>query len=162
PRRVLQPLATRFCTSFRMTCLVVVSARKYRQIKTDIQPILTDLEMGSTLGDRIPGVTVEVYKVRARNSDSTPGKSGGYRIVYQVTSENTVILIPVYSKTEQSDISRQEIRNIITEYQQEYVETVANNEDEEPLTNEQRAEQGASENDDRERSASDDHTNEEA
>lgn len=114
--------------------------------------------MGVTPGDRITGVMVEVYKVRARNSDSTRGKSGGYRIVYQVTSENAVILITIYSKTEQSDISPQEIRNIIIEYQQEYVETAANNEDEGLLTNEQ----WASEDDDQKRSASDDHTNEKA
>jgi mRNA-degrading endonuclease RelE of RelBE toxin-antitoxin system len=98
-------------------------AKKYRHIKADVQPILDDIENGQTPGDRIPGVQFEVYKVRARNSDSARGKSGGYRIIYQRTLEMTVILITIYSKTEQSDISPQEIQSIINHYEPEQQET---------------------------------------
>jgi len=63
-------------------------------------------------------VVPEIYKVRTRNADSAKGKSGGYRIVYQKTPENTIILLTVYSKTEQSDISVQEIQSIIDVYAQ--------------------------------------------
>lgn len=94
-------------------------ARRYRRIQTDIQPVLAALETGATLGDRITGVPVEVYKVRAANSDRARGKSGGYRMIYQITEENTVILITIYSKTDQSDITAQEIRAIITAYDRE-------------------------------------------
>lgn len=59
-------------------------AKKYRHIKADIQPILTALDSGETPGDRIPGVPVAIYKVRARNSDRARGKSGGYRIIYSI------------------------------------------------------------------------------
>lgn len=94
-------------------------AKKYRRIQTDVQPILADLQSGNLPGDRIPGTSIEIYKVRARNSDSTKGKSGGYRMIYQNTQENTVILITIYSKTEQSDISPQEIQAIIQGYEEE-------------------------------------------
>ena len=93
-------------------------AKKYRRIQTDIQPTLTDLQEGQLPGDHIPDVVPEIYKVRTRNADSAKGKSGGYRIVYQKTPENTIILLTVYSKTEQSDISVQEIQSIIDAYAQ--------------------------------------------
>jgi mRNA-degrading endonuclease RelE of RelBE toxin-antitoxin system len=92
-------------------------AKKYRRIKIDIQPLLTDLEAGKTPGDQIPGLDVVIYKARARNSDRVKGKSGGYRIIYQKTTNLTSILITIYSKTEQADISREEIRTIITAYE---------------------------------------------
>jgi mRNA-degrading endonuclease RelE of RelBE toxin-antitoxin system len=91
-------------------------ARKYRRIKTDIQPVLDELEQGGTPGDRIPGVSAVVYKIRVRNSDSGKGKRGGYRILYQVYSETRIILVTVYSKTEQADITSDEIRSIIDQY----------------------------------------------
>jgi len=92
-------------------------AKKYRRIKIDVQPLLTDLEAGKTPGDQIPGLDAVIYKVRARNSDSAKGKSGGYRIIYQKTTDLTIILITIYSKTEQADISLEEIRTIITAYE---------------------------------------------
>lgn len=92
-------------------------ARKYRRIKTDLQPLMTELEAGSTPGDRIPGVAVEVYKVRIRNSDSARGKRGGYRLLYQVTPAKTIILVTLYAKTEQADIALHEIQAIIATYQ---------------------------------------------
>jgi mRNA-degrading endonuclease RelE of RelBE toxin-antitoxin system len=95
-------------------------AKKYRRIKTDIQPLLDDLEAGKTPGDKIPGLAVVIYKVRVRNSDSAKGKSGGYRIIYQQASDTTIILITMYSKTEQADISPAEIREIITAYEREH------------------------------------------
>jgi mRNA-degrading endonuclease RelE of RelBE toxin-antitoxin system len=93
-------------------------AKKYRRIRQDIQPTIDDIAAGNTPGDRIPGVLSEIYKARARNTDSSRGKSGGYRIIYQRTSENTIILITLYSKTEQSDVSLQEIQSIVTTYKQ--------------------------------------------
>jgi mRNA-degrading endonuclease RelE of RelBE toxin-antitoxin system len=94
-------------------------ARKYRRIKQDVQPLLDDLGARKTPGDRIPGVPDEVYKARARNSDSQRGKSGGYRLIYEVTPEDTIILLTIYSKTEQEDISVQDIAAIIIAYAHE-------------------------------------------
>ena len=65
---------------------------------------------------KIPGVTVEVYKVRAQNTDSGKGKSGGYRIIYQRTTEGVIVLVTLYSKAEQGDIAPHEIRRILLDY----------------------------------------------
>jgi len=59
-------------------------AKKYRQIQTDIQPVLDELIQGNFIGNQITGTQYTVYKVRAKNSDSQVGKSGGYRLIYQV------------------------------------------------------------------------------
>ncbi len=55
----------------------------------------------------------EVFKVRAPNSDASRGKSGGYRVIYFVKSESELVLVTVYSKTEQGDIVPEDIRQII-------------------------------------------------
>ena len=93
-------------------------AKKYRHIKSDMQSILDTLETGANPGDQIPGIAFKIYKVRIRNSDSMKGKRGGYRLIYQETPDNAIILITIYVKTEQSDISPQEIQAIITTYEQ--------------------------------------------
>ncbi len=88
-------------------------AKKYRHIQSDLQPILDQLASGSKPGDQVPQVRYEVFKVRAKNSDALKGKSGGYRLIYYVKSESEVILVTVYSKTEQADIAPEDIRQII-------------------------------------------------
>ena len=52
-------------------------------------------------------------KVRLKNSDSQRGKSGGYRLIYWIVSTDLIILLDVYSKSDQSDIEVDEIRQII-------------------------------------------------
>lgn len=91
-------------------------ARKYRSIKADLQPLLDTLQQGQTPGDQIPNVQYEVFKVRLSNSDSGKGKSGGYRVVYQRTTDGLSVLTTIYSKTEQEDISPGELRTIIVAY----------------------------------------------
>ena len=90
-----------------------VLAKKYRQIQADLQPILEQLQMGSFLGDQIYGIGSTVMKVRIRNSDSQRGKSGGYRLIYWISSTELIILLDIYSKSDQQDIEVAEIRQII-------------------------------------------------
>ncbi len=88
-------------------------AKKYRDIHDDVQPLIDQLVGGAKPGDQISGVDQEVFKVRARNSDAGKGKSGGYRIIYHVKSEAEIVLITIYSKSEQGDVAAAEIRRII-------------------------------------------------
>ncbi|WP_365672290.1 hypothetical protein [Okeania sp. SIO3I5] len=43
--------------------------------------------------------------MRIKNSNIQKGKSSGYRLIYQVESETSVLLLTIYSKTEREDIS---------------------------------------------------------
>jgi mRNA-degrading endonuclease RelE of RelBE toxin-antitoxin system len=92
-------------------------AKKYRRIRSDVQPIINELIQGKKPGDQIPGVRHEVFKARVRNSDTTRGKSGGYRVIYYRSGNGPTVLVTIYSKTEQSDITPAEIRRIILEYE---------------------------------------------
>lgn len=97
-------------------------AKKYRNIRNDIQPIIEQLEKGELLGTQITGIDYEVFKLRVRNSDIQKGKSGGYRLIYYVKTENGIILLTIYTKSEQNDIAAYAIRSIIAEYEQRVVE----------------------------------------
>jgi mRNA-degrading endonuclease RelE of RelBE toxin-antitoxin system len=96
-------------------------AKKYRSIHNDIQPIIEQLEQGQLPGDQIPGVGYAVFKLRVRNSDTQKGKSGGYRLIYYVKTTMGIILLTLYTKSEQVDIAAEDIWNIITEYEQQGV-----------------------------------------
>lgn len=92
-------------------------AKKYRHIRDDIAPIIITLQAGELLGDRIPGVGYVIFKVRVPNQDRAKGKSGGYRIIYYMKTAVDIILVTIYSKTEQADISTAQIRSIVDELQ---------------------------------------------
>lgn len=121
------PSALFFTTEFKRNIRQL--AKKYRHIKSDLQPLFNELGQGQTPGDQIPGVQFEAFKVRVRNSDSRKGKSGGYRVIYQRTLEGANILITIYSKTEQEDVAANEIRRIILDYESEQPATEAANQE---------------------------------
>jgi addiction module RelE/StbE family toxin len=109
------PVQVRFTPEFKRNLRQL--AKKYHHIKSDLQPILDQLASGSKPGDQVPQVRYEVFKVRAKNSDARKGKSGGYRLIYYVKSDSEVILVTVYSKTEQADIAPEDIRRVILDWE---------------------------------------------
>jgi len=96
-------------------------AKKYRSIQNDIQPIIEQLEQGELPGDQIPGVGYAVFKLRVRNSDIPKGKSSGYRLIYYVKTATGIILLTVYTKSEQVDIAAKDVQGIIAEYDQQLI-----------------------------------------
>lgn len=90
-------------------------SRKYRQIKKDVSPIIEALQAGEMVGDQIIGAAYTLYKVRASNSDSQRGKSGGYRVIYYLKTETRCILVTIYSKSDQANITAQTLNRIINE-----------------------------------------------
>ncbi|WP_289501423.1 type II toxin-antitoxin system RelE/ParE family toxin [Gloeocapsopsis sp. IPPAS B-1203] len=93
-------------------------AKRYRRIQTDIQPVLDNLHLANFIGEQVSGTKYTVYKVRARNSDAQSGKSGGYRLIYQIESPASVILHLIYAKSEQATITAEEIQQLIESYQE--------------------------------------------
>lgn len=73
-------------------------------------------------GDQIPDVGYAVFKLRVRNSDTQKGKSGGYRLIYYVKTARGIILLTIYTKSEQVDIAADDLRSIIAEYDQRVTE----------------------------------------
>ncbi|NJL80972.1 MAG: type II toxin-antitoxin system RelE/ParE family toxin [Richelia sp. SM2_1_7] len=97
--------------------------KKYRSIRNDVQPIIEQLEGGELPGDQISGIGYEVFKLRVKNSDIQKGKSGGYRLIYYVKTATGIILLTIYTKSEQADIAADDIKNIIFDYEQSVVES---------------------------------------
>lgn len=89
-------------------------SKRYRQIQNDLQPIFTELQAGNFIGDQISGVDYTVFKVRAKNSDIPTGKSGGYRVIYQLVSPDLALLLLIYAKSDQADVSIEEIEDAIS------------------------------------------------
>ena len=88
-------------------------SKRYRKIRSDLEPILDQLRQGETIGDQIRGVGFPVYKLRVKNSDIQKGKSGGYRLIYWLKLKDTIVLLDIYSKSDQVDMDIQVIRKII-------------------------------------------------
>ena len=93
--------------------------KRYRSIRSDIQPLIEQLQAGELPGDRIAGVKYQIFKVRLKNSNLQKGKSGGYRVIYYVKTEQEVILATIYSKSDISDVSNEVIEEAIAQYEQE-------------------------------------------
>ncbi|MGH1396522.1 MAG: type II toxin-antitoxin system RelE family toxin [Trichormus sp.] len=93
-------------------------AKRYRSIRSDIQQLIEQLQAGETPGDRIAGVKYQVFKVRLKNSDIQKGKSGGYRVIYYLKTEQEIILTTIYSKSDISDVGNEVIEEAIAKYEQ--------------------------------------------
>jgi mRNA-degrading endonuclease RelE of RelBE toxin-antitoxin system len=91
-------------------------AKKYPHIRSDVQPLIDQLQRGEWIGEQVQGTGYTIFKARIRNSDISRGKSGGYRAIYYLKTQTAIVLITIYSKTEQSDISPAKIRKILTEF----------------------------------------------
>jgi mRNA-degrading endonuclease RelE of RelBE toxin-antitoxin system len=108
------PIEIRFTPDFKKQLRKL--EKRYRKIKSDLEPILMQIQMGEIVGDRLQGLDAEVFKVRVRNSDVNRGKSGGYRVICWLKLPECVVLLDIYSKSDRDDIETNIIQNIITEF----------------------------------------------
>ncbi len=90
-------------------------SKRYRNIRSDTQEVLEQIQAGNFIGDRLVGLgeNYVVIKVRVKNSNIQKGKSAGYRLVYQVESPTNVLLLTIYAKSDRDDISPSEIFSIL-------------------------------------------------
>lgn len=92
-------------------------AKKYPAVLKQFEKLAEQLKADERPGDKIPHVGRDVYKVRLANPSAKRGKSGGFRVIYYVQLVDSVLMVTIYSKTEQIDISPEEIRRIVDETQ---------------------------------------------
>jgi mRNA-degrading endonuclease RelE of RelBE toxin-antitoxin system len=110
------PISVKFTDEFEEKTYRL--SKKYRSIRKDLEPIIAQLEEKVVLGDRLAGFgsNLYVYKVRVKNSDIQKGKSAGYRIIYLLESERSILLLTIYSKSEQEDITVNQIQSILDDF----------------------------------------------
>ncbi len=54
--------------------------------------------------------------MRVRNTNIQKGKSSGYRLIYQLESPTSILLLTIYSKSDREDIGVNEIRDTIADF----------------------------------------------
>ena len=89
--------------------------RNYPKALDEVLNLIEQLEQDHRPGDKVPGLGFDVYKTRLRNPAAQRGKSGGFRVIYYLQLANHVTLLTIYSKTEQADLSRREIQQLVAE-----------------------------------------------
>jgi mRNA-degrading endonuclease RelE of RelBE toxin-antitoxin system len=93
-------------------------SKRYRSLRTDLQVLLDELQGGNCPGDQVSGTTYTVFKVRVKNSDIKKGKSAGYRVIYQRRDHTFILLVAIYSKSDESALAAYGIRAIIDAFNQ--------------------------------------------
>lgn len=91
--------------------------KKFRKIEDDLEKFFLSLRQEKLIvvGDRVQNLRgFEIYKSRIKNSSSDAGSSGGFRLVYYLRRKSDeVLVLTIYSKTQKSDISHNEILEIL-------------------------------------------------
>ena len=93
--------------------------RRYHHVQDELLPVVKALESGEIVGDRIPEQESILYKVRLPNRDSRKGKSGGYRVIYYIQTSIDIVLVTIYTKSDQGDIKVNVLNKIISEIESE-------------------------------------------
>ena len=93
--------------------------KRFRSIIDDVEPAIAQLTAGETPGDRLEGIRQPVFKVRLPNRDARRGKSGGYRLLYYLSTPEQIVLLTIYSKTDVSDIATAEILKYLMAWERE-------------------------------------------
>lgn len=94
--------------------------KRYPNILNDVGVLRAQLAAGETPGDRLQGLAYKAYKVRLGNRDARRGKSGGYRVVYYLETTDQVVMITIYSKSDQPDIPAETLRRLIADYEAQH------------------------------------------
>ncbi len=115
PNETSASVSVRFTPEFKRNLRAL--SRKYRHLRSDVQPIIEQIQEGDFVGDQVPGTGYTIFKARVRNSDTPKGKRSGYRLIYYLRTSTEAILVTIYSKSEQSDISATQIRRIVGEFE---------------------------------------------
>ena len=105
----------KYSTRFLKDAKRLKEKKNFKKIADDIKETEESLKAGKDKGNLIPGLSgLQIFKIRQRNSSTNTGKSGGFRIIYyQMQENNTVVMLTIYSKTEQDNISKEEILEIL-------------------------------------------------
>ena len=92
--------------------------KRYFTLPLQIRELFASFAKGEFQGERIKHrdepETFDVYKMRLPNPDANIGKSGGYRIVYMVITEQCIVVfLAIYSKKEHADLPDDYISGLI-------------------------------------------------
>jgi len=88
-------------------------AKKFPSLKAEYAALIEELEENPETG--IP-LGNNCFKIRLKIASKGRGKSGGARVITHIYVENeTVFLLAIYDKNEQTDISNKELKELLSE-----------------------------------------------
>ena len=114
PSEDAEPIQVEYTQEFKRNLRAF--AKKYRHIRSDVEPVIDQLRTGQIIGDQILRARYTIFKVRVRNSDILKGKRSGYRLIYNLKTPTHIVLVTIYSKLDQADVSSEQIRRILIEF----------------------------------------------
>ncbi len=86
-------------------------SKKYSSLLSDLSKLVKELELNPTLGISLGN---NCFKIRISISSKNKEKSGGGRIITFVKTKNEIIyLLDIFDKSEQANISNQELKLLI-------------------------------------------------
>jgi mRNA-degrading endonuclease RelE of RelBE toxin-antitoxin system len=92
-------------------------SKKYSSLLTDLSKLVKELELKPTMGVSLGN---NCFKIRISISSKNKGKSGGGRIITFVKTKNEIIyLLDIFDKSEQANISSQELKLLIEIFAEE-------------------------------------------
>jgi mRNA-degrading endonuclease RelE of RelBE toxin-antitoxin system len=87
--------------------------KKYKSLNDDFEKLLDSLEDNPFQGDKLGR---DCYKVRMAIESKNKGKSGGSRVITCVKIvDDTMIILTIYDKGEQSTIKEKELDGLLKE-----------------------------------------------
>jgi len=85
--------------------------KKYPSLKKEIADLFEELSSNPATGTPIGK---NCYKIRLAIASKGKGKSGGARVItHCAITETTVILLSIYDKSEQADISDKDLQKLL-------------------------------------------------
>ncbi|SDE22470.1 RelE toxin of RelE / RelB toxin-antitoxin system [Dyadobacter soli] len=90
--------------------------KKFSSLANELLDLIEQLESNPFIGTALPK---GFYKIRLSIKSKGKGKRGGARVITHVkVVQNKVFLISIYDKSEQSDISDDELNQLLSEIPQ--------------------------------------------
>ena len=87
--------------------------QEFPSLKSELETLISSLETNPTQGESLGN---QCFKIRLAISSKGKGKSGGARIITQVrVTKFAVVLLSIYDKSEQADISGQQIKLLLSQ-----------------------------------------------
>jgi len=91
-------------------------SKKQALVRRDVDNFIATLSQDEHPGDRLQGTGDQIiYKARLGISGSNKGKSAGYRVIYWIYTADGIVLLTMYAKSERSDISANDVNDIVAE-----------------------------------------------
>lgn len=87
--------------------------KKDKKLLEEYEQLLNDLKTNQNIGTDLGNGR---YKIRLKNNANNKGKSAGYRVVTYTKIKDTVVLVYIYSKSNEESVSSHKIDEIISTY----------------------------------------------